>query len=214
MSKETKKPEPKKRRKDKASEAHKRRYTKLTADQREERLVQIGELLLDGKKQIEIAEILGISAQQVSIEVGRVRAWRAKKLTVINEELRAESMSEIQWVQRQAKAAWLDSRTDRTKVERVFEGVDLKKIAEDSDDTTLSKGAKKMTKKIVEMIGHGDPSYLNIILTAEEKKIKMLGYALPAELAKDKDGNAVANISLVINGSNIMPITDESDDQY
>lgn len=193
----------KQRRKDKALQQHKRRYTQLTADQKTERLHRIGEMILEGKKQSEIALELGITAQQCSIEVSRLRTLRAKQLTVIGEELRAESMAEINWVQRQAKLAWLDSRTARTKTDTLMEG-----LAGKGNEATK---VKKITKKVMELIGVGDPAYLTTILNAEEKKIKLFGYALPPAAVVDKDGNAVANIILNINGSGIMPITDESD---
>lgn len=88
---------------------------KRTPTQREYDLEQLATLYLKGKRQVDIAEALNVTQQQVSYDLKELhRRWRESSLIDINEAKQRE-LSRIDELERTYWEAWERSLDERTK---------------------------------------------------------------------------------------------------
>jgi hypothetical protein len=129
---------------------------------------QVAELYLGGKYQVEIARLLGVSQQQVSLDLKAVQqAWLASSIRNFD-TVKAEQLAKIDYIERQALEAWERSLKPREiTVQEVTEGEHR------TNKVTLRKEGQD-----------GDPRYLQIAQRCIDQRIDLLGIGASAEANK------------------------------
>jgi hypothetical protein len=129
---------------------------------------QVAELYLGGKYQVEIARLVGVSQQQVSLDLKAVqRAWLASSIRNFD-EVKAEQLAKIDRIEREAWSAWERSLQVReVTVQEVIEG----------EHRTHKVSRRKEP-------GGGDPRYLQIAQRCIDQRIDLLGIGASAEAHK------------------------------
>ena len=129
---------------------------------------QVAELYLGGKYQVEIARLVGVSQQQVSLDLKAVqRAWLASSIRAFD-TVKAEQLAKIDRIERAAWAAWERSLQPREiTVQEVTEGDHR------TNKVTLRKEGQD-----------GDPRYLQIAQRCIDQRIDLLGIGASAEANK------------------------------
>jgi hypothetical protein len=128
----------------------------------------VAELYLGGKYQVEIARLVGVSQQQVSLDLKAVqRAWLASSIRNFD-EAKAEQLAKINRIEREAWSAWERSLQVReVTVQEVIE----------SDHRTNRVTLRKEPQG-------GDPRYLQIAQRCIDQRIDLLGIGASAEANK------------------------------
>ncbi len=127
-----------------------------TNDAVQKRRVTVSEMYLAGKTQYQIALEVGVTRQQISQDLKRIRQeWRSSTLHNFDEKVGLE-LAKLDQVEHDAWVAWGDSIGTHV--------VTTQKNGEHGLETTIR------TEKLA-----GDPRYLHIILDCVEKRCKMLG---------------------------------------
>jgi hypothetical protein len=129
---------------------------------------QVAELYLGGKYQVEIARLVGVSQQQVSLDLKAVqRAWLASSIRDFD-TVKAEQLAKIDRIERAAWSAWERSLQPReVTVQEVTEGEHR------TNKVTLRKEGQD-----------GDPRYLQIAQRCIDQRIALLGIGASAEANK------------------------------
>jgi hypothetical protein len=125
----------------------------------------VAELYLGGKYQVEIARLVGVSQQQVSLDLKAIqKAWFASSIRNFD-EVKAEQLAKIDYVERQALDAWERSLQPReVTVQEVIDG----------EHRTNKVSLRKEPQG-------GDPRYLQIAQRCIDQRIDLLGIGASAE---------------------------------
>jgi hypothetical protein len=147
---------------------------KRTTFQRERDLEQITSLYLTGKTQQAIADVIGVSRQQISLDIQAIKKrWRESSLIDIgeakNRELdRLDKLEQIYW------SAWENSLGERTRTKQ--------ETSADGRDEDKNKKRKSLIRASVEketMLGN--PAYLAGIEYCISERCKIVGLYAPTQ---------------------------------
>jgi len=153
---------------------------KRTKTERERDYLKETELYLKGKYQVEIAEEIGITQQQVGYDL-RIIQKRWIKETILNlDQHRIKELGKIDQLEREAWDAWEKSK-DESNVKITY----AKGLTQDKEGKLTSSSLDK-TNKVED--GNGNPKYLEIVLKCIERRCKMLGIDAPAKVEHSGDG--------------------------
>ena len=128
----------------------------------------VAELYLGGKYQVEIARLVGVSQQQVSLDLKAIqKAWFASSIRNFD-EVKAEQLAKIDYVERQALDAWERSLQPReVTVQEVIDG-----------EHRINKVSHRKEPQ------GGDPRYLQIAQRCIDQRCDILGLSTAAEAAQ------------------------------
>lgn len=129
-------------------------------DQREKDLVELARRYLQGETQTAIAEVLGVSQQQISDDLKLIRKrWRDSALRDFDEAI-AQELAKIDLVESEYWQQWEKSK--------------LPKRTKRNEDGMTEKGAivKEVT---IEENKCGDPRYLDGVMRCIERRCALLG---------------------------------------
>jgi predicted XRE-type DNA-binding protein len=153
---------------------------KRTPFQREEDLVQITRLYLQGRTQRDIAEVVGVSQGQVNHDLKLIQQrWRESSIVDMNEAKQKE-LAHIDEVRREYWSAWERSKSERTK-------------ARQESDGKSKDGKPNVVRATMEREQRdGNPAFLAGVMSCIERRCKLLGLDAPvkSELT-GKDGGPI-----------------------
>lgn len=148
---------------------------KRTRTRREHDRQAIAGLRLREYSQLEIADALGLSLSTVKRELRHLhQEWQAEAQADTNETLSAE-LKRLEAVSREAWKGWELSLKEQT--------------------TTTEEGDSRKTRTTTTS---GDPRYLNTLLTAIERRCRILGIDAPSKVATTPDGDEAASGIFVV----------------
>lgn len=152
---------------------------RFTKHQREAKIAECSELYLSGRPQIEIAEKLSVSQQQVSAYLKTLQErWQAQAAEAIDAR-RARELARIDRVERETWEAWEKSTADAltTVLRRKQTTVNFKwgeslieLPGEDREYTETVRGQA------------GDPRFLQIVMQCVEMRLKIIGGFAPTKV--------------------------------
>ncbi len=155
----------------------------------EERRAKVSELHLRGRSQHEIAVLMGVSQPTVSKDLAALKVeWRESRNGLIDEHI-AKSLAKWSLVQQLAFEEFEKSKLPQRTTSTSKESVLRKDKKDDEEETPKGRGRPKKYEKdnegrlvlIKETIdeclktGVGDVSFLTLIVSVEEKKLKLIG---------------------------------------
>jgi hypothetical protein len=141
-----------------------------TPEERETDLRRITDLYLQGKTQQEISLALGISRQQVSYDLGKVRRRWAEDTALNLDEIKLQQLDRIDALEREAWAAWFRSIPSNEPAE--FEQGDQFRPRR-KGDPDLGRAAEVLT--------FGDTKYLAQVQWCITERSKILGLYAPVK---------------------------------
>lgn len=139
--------------------------TARTEKQKENDRTIIAEMTLKGKNQYQIAEVVGISREQVSRDMKKVRRDWAEKRDQDTTKHIAKELAKLDLV---IEKAWDEFDASKVKKETTFK--------EMNDPNDSSKGSKVYIKKETQ---NGNPAYLVTIQNCIKKRAELLGLDAP-----------------------------------
>lgn len=138
---------------------------KRTSTQREYDLERISDLYLQGKRQVDIAEAIGVSQGQVSYDLAEIqRRWRAQTVRNLDED-KARELARIDALERTYWAAWARSCGERTKQRT------------SKNDVGISQASIERESML------GNPAYLAGVQWCISERCKLLGIYAPVRQA-------------------------------
>jgi hypothetical protein len=153
---------------------------KRTPFQREEDLVQITRLYLQGRTQRDIAEVVGVSQGQVNHDLKLIQTrWRESSIMDMNEAKQRE-LERLDILEREYWAAWEQSKNERTR-------------ARQESDGKSKDGKPNVVRATMEREQRdGNPAFLAGVMSCIERRCKLLGLDAPvkSELT-GKDGGPI-----------------------
>jgi hypothetical protein len=153
---------------------------KRTPFQREEDLVQITRLYLQGRTQRDIAEVVGVSQGQVNHDLKLIQTrWRESSIMDMNEAKQRE-LARLDELEREYWAAWEQSKNERTR-------------ARQESDGKSKDGKPNVVRATMEREQRdGNPAFLAGVMSCIERRCKLLGLDAPvkSELT-GKDGGPI-----------------------
>lgn len=155
--------------------AHKR-----TKDERERDLARLSEQYLRGVPQWKIAEMFGVSQQQVSRDLRELRRRWLQSSQANMDELIARELAKIDNLEAENWTAWERSFGEHRKDTVKFVGSPPGDV-EDGDRPGTEKVATER-KTVTEELA-GDPRFLQGIDRCIERRCKLLGLEAPAKIA-------------------------------
>jgi len=164
---------------------------KRTAFQREHDYERITGYYLRGWYQSDIAKELGLSQQQISIDIRTIQTrWR--KDTAINlDEAKQKELSRLDELEREFWQAWESSKDERTKARQ-----------EKTGDLVTKASMEKEQRD-------GNPAFLQGVLSCIDRRCKLLGIDAPVKTQSiDIDLSKLSNEQLdqVANGADPMKV--------
>jgi transposase len=153
---------------------------KRTPFQREEDLVQITRLYLQGRTQRDIAEVVGVSQGQVNHDLKLIQTrWRESSIMDMNEAKQRE-LARLDELEREYWAAWEQSKNERTK-------------ARQESDGKSKDGKPNVVRATMEREQRdGNPAFLAGVMSCIERRCKLLGLDAPAKAElTGKDGGPI-----------------------
>lgn len=167
--------------------------------QREADLEREAELYLQGKTQVQMAEIIGVSRTAIRHDLKTIRKrW-------IDAQVRDYDLATVEQLRRidlaEAKAwqGWENSVRDRSRI--VKEGTE--------GDADSKKGKKRTKIQITTEQTDGDPRWLNIILSCVDRRCKILGLDAPTR----QELSGPQGAPLKVESLNVGALTDEELEQ-
>lgn len=140
---------------------------KRTKVQRERDLADIAQMYLQGKTQVEIAEKLEISQQQVSYDLKILQdRWRKAALRDLD-TAKAEQLAKIDELEREYWRAWEESK-------ETYESSVTEKVT--AGETSRLKAYLRKEDRV------GDPRYLAGVQWCIERRCKLLGLDAPEQV--------------------------------
>lgn len=163
---------------------------KRTQAQRAADLVQIENLHLRGKTQIEIAEIISsqrpytLSRQQVDYDLRSLTKMWLAEATAERDSAMAKELATIRALQAECWAAWEQSKSERTKARQETGGK-----GKDGKATVTKASMEKEQRD-------GNPAFLQAVLSCIDRRCKLLGLDAPAksELTGKDGGDLVFRV--------------------
>jgi transposase len=153
---------------------------KRTPFQREEDLVQITRLYLQGRTQRDIAEAVGVSQGQVNHDLKLIQTrWRESSIMDMNEAKQRE-LARLDELEREYWAAWEQSKNERTR-------------ARQESDGKSKDGKPNVVRATMEREQRdGNPAFLAGVMSCIERRCKLLGLDAPAKAElTGKDGGPI-----------------------
>lgn len=149
-------------------------------------LVRISKLYLQGKTQLEISQIIGVSRVQITYDIKQIFAeWKTERIDIFEERLLLE-LSKIDYVESESWDAWEKSKKDSEK---------------------LVENETKDGKFISFTVEGQDPNarYLDRVCWCIETRLKILSVLPKKEVSKndippDDEKQIIAVIDLPSNG--------------
>ena len=142
---------------------------KRTPFQREEDLVQITRLYLQGRTQRDIAEVVGVSQGQVNHDLKLIQTrWRESSIMDMNEAKQRE-LARLDILEREYWAAWEQSKNERTR-------------ARQESDGKSKDGKPNVVRATMEREKRdGNPAFLAGVMSCIERRCKLLGLDAPVK---------------------------------
>jgi len=154
---------------------------KRTEFERERDLTRTADLYLRGKNQQQIADVIGVSRQQISTDLKEIRRrWRADASMKFDDRIAME----LAKIDKLEDFAW--SMLDKTN------GLMREAVTESGTrpDGTFSKTAKKVKESAA------DARWAKIINDCGDRRARLLGYEKPQKVAlTDADGKDLKDLS-------------------
>jgi hypothetical protein len=153
---------------------------KRTPFQREEDLVQITRLYLQGRTQRDIAEVVGVSQGQVNHDLKLIQTrWRESSIMDMNEAKQRE-LARLDELEREYWAAWEQSKNERTRARQESDGK-----SKDGKPNVVRATMEKEQRD-------GNPAFLAGVMSCIERRCKLLGLDAPAKAElTGKDGGPI-----------------------
>jgi transposase len=153
---------------------------KRTPFQREEDLVQITRLYLQGRTQRDIAEVVGVSQGQVNHDLKLIQQrWRESSIMDMNEAKQRE-LARLDELEREYWAAWEQSKNERTRARQESDGK-----SKDGKPNVVRATMEKEQRD-------GNPAFLAGVMSCIERRCKLLGLDAPAKAElTGKDGGPI-----------------------
>jgi hypothetical protein len=153
---------------------------KRTPFQREEDLVQITRLYLQGRTQRDIAEVVGVSQGQVNHDLKLIQQrWRESSIMDMNEAKQRE-LARLDELEREYWAAWEQSKNERTRARQESDGK-----SKDGKPNVVRATMEKEQRD-------GNPAFLAGVMSCIERRCKLLGLDAPAKSElTGKDGGPI-----------------------
>jgi transposase len=153
---------------------------KRTPFQREEDLVQITRLYLQGRTQRDIAEAVGVSQGQVNHDLKLIQTrWRESSIMDMNEAKQRE-LARLDELEREYWAAWEQSKNERTRARQESDGK-----SKDGKPNVVRATMEKEQRD-------GNPAFLAGVMSCIERRCKLLGLDAPAKAElTGKDGGPI-----------------------
>jgi transposase len=153
---------------------------KRTPFQREEDLVQITRLYLQGRTQRDIAEVVGVSQGQVNHDLKLIQQrWRESSIMDMNEAKQRE-LARLDELEREYWAAWEQSKNERTRARQESDGK-----SRDGKHNVVRATMEKEQRD-------GNPAFLAGVMSCIERRCKLLGLDAPAKAElTGKDGGPI-----------------------
>jgi hypothetical protein len=129
---------------------------------------QVAELYVQGRYQAEIGQLLGVTQQQVSLDLKAIQQEWLKASVRNFDTIRAEQLAKIDRIEREAWQAWERSLKQRE--------VTIQEVTE---------SATRINKVTLRKEGQdGDPRYLQVIQKCIDQRCDLLGLSTSTEAAK------------------------------
>jgi transcriptional regulator with XRE-family HTH domain len=145
---------------------------KRTKHQRENDLRRVSELYLQGLKQAEIAEQLGVSRQQITYDLRILqRRWQQSSLVNLNEK-KALELAKIDHLEQRYWQAWEDSRKSRETTTSTTERTS-------AADTVGQAAPLRQKAAMRKEARDGTPAFLEGIQWCINKRCAILGLEAP-----------------------------------
>lgn len=136
--------------------------TKRTPTQREYDLDKIAALYLQGRRQVDIAEELNVTQQQISYDIKELhKRWRESSLIDLNEAKQRE-LARIDELERVYWQAWEASRGEQQR-------------------STATKTAATARAQITKIDSPGDPRFLAGVQWCIDQRCKIIGVYAPVK---------------------------------
>jgi hypothetical protein len=135
---------------------------------------RVAEYKLQGLRNFEIAELLGVSPSQITLDLKSVsKEWRAERIHDID-EIKQRELLKLDLIEKKNWEAWDRSCQVKTK----------KSMKKKGSTTKLGKalGADDKEQTYTEEQQIGDPRYMAIILDCIGKREKIIGYGAAQKL--------------------------------
>ena len=143
---------------------------KRTQFQKEHDYERITAYYLKGEYQSAIAKLLGVTQQQISLDIKTIQARWRKNTTFNLDEHKSKELAKLDELERTAWDAWEKSTGERTR------------------KRTLTKGEKNKEGQIIGSGGSveveqrdGNPAFLNMVLSCIDRRVKILGIDAPVK---------------------------------
>jgi len=140
-------------------------HTKEVINQRRQR---VAELYLCGKGQYEIGQLLGVTQQQISLDLQKIQQqWLASSVRDFD-AVKAQEIAKLDHIEREALEAWAQSRKVReVTITKRITGKDPR------DEASIRREQSA-----------GDPRFLQVAQRCVEQRCDLLGLSTAAEAAK------------------------------
>ena len=155
---------------------------KRTQFQKEHDYEVITAYYLKGEYQSEIAKLLGVTQQQISLDIKTIQARWRKNTTFNLDEHKSKELAKLDELERIAWDAWEKSTGERTKARQVKSG-----------DAVMSASMEKEQRD-------GNPAFLDTVLKCIDRRVKILGLDAPVKSEArqvDKAGNDVLPVAML-----------------
>lgn len=155
--------------------------------QREQDMATTWRLHIQGKTQAEIAEVIGVSREQIRYDLAELKQAARSRLVDDVAAARSEELAALEVVEREAWQAWNDSGGRKRRKKTTVEG-----------SVTDTAGDKVETTEWIET---GDARYLATVLEARDRRCKILGLYPPQKFAQtNAEGTGPAEVMLDVSG--------------
>lgn len=158
---------------------------KRTPFQIEKDRAQIADLYLQGLRQIDIAERMGMTQQMVSYDLQAVqKQWRETTALAIDEAKQLE-IAKIDRLEREYWTAWEASTGKRTITSKKLASVPGGKIGPDGEPIRRSEASTREEDLL------GDPRFLAGVQWCIQRRCEILGIDAPKKIGGDGPGGEV-----------------------
>ena len=139
--------------------------------QRENDYAQITSYYLRGWTQVAIAAEVGLSQQQVSIDIRTIQARWRKDTTINLDEHKSKELAKLDELEREYWQAWESSKSERTKARQESSG----KVDKKTKKPVINKATMEKEDR------DGNPAFLSGVLSCIDRRCKILGIDAPVE---------------------------------
>lgn len=146
----------------------------------------IAELYIKGKRQSEIAEIIGVTQQQISFDLKSIQKDWLKNTAILLDEFKVKELAKLDQLEREAWEAW------RRSIGKIETKTIIAKGLKQNEEGKISSNLIDQNTRVEEKIG--DPRFLDIVIRCVEKRCKLLGLDMPTKLAGVDGGPLTINI--------------------